>query len=257
MRRRWKHLGSTTALLLGLIVIPVAIRQFWPVCASLVARRQTDRARYRDVRFHNPTHGIDLAGMLFVPEGEGPFPAAVIIHGSGTSKRDNAWYLTLVAYLQQNGIVVLLPDKRGSEQSQGNWRTASFDDLAGDTVAAIDYLKTQDELAITRIGIVGMSQGGHIAPLVADRSPDVSYVVNVVGSAVPMREAILYEENHNLRQLGLLPGVSNAVSHLSSTYLVHVSQKDFWNAIGEYDPLPYWRRVEVPASRFTAVTIRT
>ena len=71
--------------------------------------------------------------MLFLPEGNGPFPAAVIIHGSGTSDRDNLWPLTLTQYLRESGIAVLLPDKRGSEKSEGDWRTSSFQDLAGDT----------------------------------------------------------------------------------------------------------------------------
>jgi dienelactone hydrolase len=247
MRWRWKYLGLVVAVLLGLIVVPVAVRQLRPVAHRSLQGVSLVETRYRDVRFHNSKHGLDLTGMLFVPEGDGPFPAAVIIHGSGTSKRDNSWYLTLASYLQRNGVVVLLPDKRGSEQSSGNWRTASFDDLAGDTVAAIDFLKTRSDMQISRIGIVGMSQGGHIAPLVADRSPDVEFVVNVVGSVVPMRDALLYEENHNLRQLGLLPGISNAVAYLSTAYLVNVSQKEFWTAIDGYDPLPYWRTLEVPA----------
>ncbi|MGD9723461.1 MAG: alpha/beta hydrolase family protein [Pirellulales bacterium] len=202
---------------------------------------------YREVRFHNSGQGIELAGMLLVPEGDGPFPAAVIIHGSGTSQRDNTWYLTLSGYLQQNGIVVLLPDKRGSEQSKGDWRTASFPDLAGDAAAAVEFLEQQDQVAITQTGVIGMSQGGHIAPLVPDRSDKVAFVVSVVGGAVPMRQALLYEENHNLRQLGLLPGVSNAVAYLSAWHLVHVKQKEFWDAISGYDPLPYWRKIEVPA----------
>jgi dienelactone hydrolase len=142
---------------------------------------------------------------------------------------------------------VLLPDKRGSEQSRGNWRTASLDELATDTVAAIRYLRHQDHVPISRIGIVGMSQGGHIAPLVASKSSEVAFVVNVVGSATPLRNGLVYEENHNLRELGFLPGVSNVVARLSTTYLVRVGQKDFWNAIGDLDPIAHWQTLTVPA----------
>ncbi len=247
MRKRWKVIAVSLAVFLGLLVLPVAVRQLWPVARRPLHGVTLSATRYRDVTFRNPTQDIELAGMLLVPEGDGPFPAAVIIHGSGTSKRDNAWYLTLATYLQQQGIVVLLPDKRGSEQSQGDWRTASFEDLAGDALAAVDFLKTQEDVAVSQIGIIGMSQGGHIAPLAADRSRDVAFVVNVVGGAVPMRQALFYEENHNLRQLGLLPGISNAVAYLSTAHLVHVSQKEFWDAIGDFDPLPYWRKLEAPA----------
>jgi dienelactone hydrolase len=247
MRRKRKTIAVLAAALLGVLVAPVIVRAFRPVTHRPLEGVRLADTSYREVRFRNASQNIELAGLLLAPQGEGPFPAVVIIHGSGTSQRDNPWYLTLCAYLQHNGVLVLLPDKRGSEQSQGTWRTSSFEDLAGDTVAAVEFLKQQDEVPLSKIGIIGMSQGGHIAPLVAERSSDVAFVINVVGGAVPMRQALVYEENHNLRQLGLLPGISNVVAHLSTTYLVHVKQKEFWDAISGYDPLPHWRKLKVPA----------
>ena len=202
---------------------------------------------HQDVTFTNPMQDINLAGMLFLPEGEGPFPAVVVIHGAGTSRRNNTWYLTFVSYLQEHGIAVLLPDKRGSESSEGDWHTSSFQDLATDTLAAISYLKTQHPNTISDIGILGASQGGQIAPIVASQSDDVSFVINVVGSAVPFREALLYEENNNLREMGFLPGLSNAIAYPSTFYIRNVAQRDFWDAVGDWDPLPYWRDVNVPA----------
>lgn len=201
---------------------------------------------YQEISFQNRTHNLTLAGLLFVPEGKGPFPAVVIIHGSGTSRRDNRWYLTLVHHLQRNGIVVLLPDKRGSEKSQGNWRTSSFKDLATDTIAAIDYLKAQDDVIVSHIGVIGLSQGGWIAPIVATKSSDVTFIVNVVGTSVTAHQQLIYEENHNLRQMGFPPGISNALSYVSTFILRRFSQKDFWNAVGDFDPLPYWQDVSVP-----------
>ena len=186
-----------------------------------------------------------LGGMLFVPEGTGPFPAAVIIHGSGPSHRDSGWYLTLARYLQENGIVVLLPDKRGSERSEGDWRTASIEDLATDTVAAIDFLKGQNELSISGIGVIGLSQGGLIAPVVADRTSDVAWLVNIVGAAVPMHDLLVYEEKHNLRQLGVLPGLSDLLAYPAAWSIIEFRQKAFWAAIGNFDPVPYWRRLSV------------
>ncbi|REK09038.1 MAG: alpha/beta fold hydrolase [Planctomycetota bacterium] len=248
MRKKWKIVALLAAVILAVLVVPVVVRQVRPLERRQLEGVELSEVSYREVRFRNEAEGLDLAGMLLVPEGEGPFPAAVIIHGSGTSRRDNPWYLTLGQHLQQRGIVVLLPDKRGSEQSQGDWRTSSFEQLAGDALAAVDFLKQQDEVALSQIGIVGMSQGGHIAPLAAERAKeDVAFVVNVVGGAVPMRQALLYEEDHNLRQMGVVPGVSKAVAYLSTTYLVHVGQSEFWEAIGNYDPLPHWRRLDVPA----------
>ena len=87
---------------------------------------------YSEISFENTHEDVQLAGMLFLPEGDGPFPTAVFIHGSGPSARNSAWYLGIAKYLQANGVAVLLPDKRGCEKSGGNWRGASIEDLATD-----------------------------------------------------------------------------------------------------------------------------
>jgi len=155
--------------------------------------------------------------------------------------------LTLTQHLQQNGVVVLLPDKRGSEKSEGNWRTSSFEDLSTDTLAAIEFLKTQQDVPLTNVGIVGMSQGGWIAPIVASESSDVGFVVSMVGSAVTPAEQLVYEENHNLRQMGFLPGVSNVIALASTAYIRNVAQAEFWDRVANYDPVPYWQEVNVPA----------
>jgi dienelactone hydrolase len=203
--------------------------------------------RYQEVSFPNPIANITLAGMLFTPEGEGPFPAAVMIHGSGTSTRDNAWYLTPVKHLYENGIAVLLPDKRGSVKSEGDWRLSSYEDLATDTVAAIDFLTEQDNVRVSYIGIIGMSQGGHLSPVVATQSEDVSFVINVVGTTLTAYRVLRYEENRNLHEMGVIPGLSNVISFFSTYHLRTVRQKDFWDAVGNFDPAPYWRRLSVPA----------
>jgi dienelactone hydrolase len=234
-------------VVLAMVFGPVIIKQLMPA-----ERRQYDyvslaETSYSEIGFHNSRQDIALAGMLFVPRGEGPFPAVVVIHGSGTSRRDNGWYLTLTDYLQKNGIVVLLPDKRGSEKSAGDWRSADFHDLATDTLAAIDYLRAQDHVAISDVGIVGMSQGGWIAPLVASESDDVAFLVSLAGSTVTPAEQLQYEENLNLRQIGFLPIISNTLAAVSTAYIKHVSQSAFWDAVGDYDPLPLWRKLDIDA----------
>lgn len=234
------------SLLVAVILGPVILTQSIPPQPRKYQGVRLNEMVYQEIFFKNEAQSLELAGMMFVPEGGLPYPAVVIIHGSGTSSRDNRWYLTLTRHLQKNGIGVLLPDKRGSEKSQGSWRDASFEDLATDTIAAIEYLKRQPNVNGSQIGIVGMSQGGWIAPLVASKSSDISFVVNMVGTPVTTHEQLIYEENHNLRQMGFLPGVSNMISHISTFILRKFSQKDFWNAIGNYDPIPYWQRVKVP-----------
>ena len=141
---------------------------------------------------------------------------------------------------------MLLPDKRGSQRSGGAWHSASFEDLAGDTAAAIAFLRNQREVPIAKIGVIGMSQGGKIAPIVASTVPEVDFVVNMVGGASPIRDELNYEENHNLRQMGFLPGISNAIAALSTRYIVNVGQREFWSSIGDFDPLPYWNQLTIP-----------
>jgi len=235
--------------LLGVVLIiagPMLVARFTQKAPREFSGVKLEETRYREITFVNHEAGLELGGMLFVPEGVGPFPAAVIIHGSGSSRRNNRWYLTLTRYLQENGIAVLLPDKRGSERSKGNWRTASFENLATDTIAAISFLKGQGGFAVSKIGVVGLSQGGHIAPIVATKSADVAFVVDIVGSSLPMHDLLLYEESNNLREMGILPGISNLLAGVSTLYLRRFGQRDFWDAVGNFDPLPYWRTTTQP-----------
>ena len=242
--KKYMRVAVFPAILI-LFIAPVLISQLTESEGRRFHGVKLEDTRYVEISFQNTAQEIGLGGMLFVPQGDGPFPAVVVIHGSGTSHRDNGWYLTLTQYLQENGIVVLLPDKRGSEKSEGAWRTASFDDLATDTWAAIQFLKDQGQVALSHIGIVGMSQGGWIAPVVAGKSSDVAFLINVVGASVSSHEQLLYEENQNLREIGFLPGFSNLVAYLSTSYLKNIGQRDFWDAIGDFDPLPYWETLAI------------
>lgn len=231
----------------AVVVIPPAVGLAFPEDSRRFEAVELEETTYVEVSFQNRRQNIGLAGMLFKPAGEGPFPAAVIIQGSGTSRRGNGWYLTVADHLQKHGIVVLLPDKRGSEHSEGDWRSASFEDLATDAQAALSFLTSQDEVEISTMGVVGMSQGGRIAPLVADENTNVSWLVGVAGGAVPAFEALRYEETHNLREMGFLPGVSDVLAYPSTWVLITVTASDFWKAVGNFDPTPYWASVSQPA----------
>lgn len=233
---------------LALVLGPVVVRQIAGGEPDRTYRRPDLASMdYTEVTFRNEAQGLTLAGMLFIPDGEGPFPAVAIIHGASTSVRDNSWYLTLVEYLQANGVVVLLPDKRGSEKSEGNWRTSSYEDLATDTVAAVEFLRTQEMVEVTKVGIIGMSQGGQISPYVVHLSPDIEFLVDVVGTSLNNYDVLHYEETNNLREMGFLPGVSDLIAYPSTWVLRNFTQKEFWDAVGNFDALPYWEELSVPA----------
>lgn len=199
------------------------------------------QAKYTEVAFRNGD--LSLAGMLFVPTGDGPFPAAVVIHGSGTSQRDNRWYLTVARHLQENGVAVLLPDKRGSEKSQGDWTQASFVDLAGDALAAVAFVKDQKQFACSGVGLIGMSQGGWIAPIAAATESAVSFVVTMSGAAVTTDEQLLFEEINNIAGFGTYHFIARLVAPLT---VKKIARSAFWGKIAGFDPLPHWRRVNVP-----------
>jgi len=229
--------------LLALLFVPVLVKQLAPVESRQFKRVELAETRHFEISFQNRLQNLALGGLLFVPEGDGPFPAAVVIHGSGTSHRENGWYLTLTKHLQNKGIVVLLPDKRGSEKSEGDWRTSSFEDLATDTLAAIEHLREQESVPISGIGVIGMSQGGWIAPLVASQEDELSFLVSMVGPMVTPREQLLYEENYNIRQLGFLPGISNVLAYVGSANVRYLAQPELYKLIVDFDPLPYWRDI--------------
>lgn len=238
---------SLTIALLASLVLPVLVTQLIPDQRRGFTWVELDGLEYEEVAFRNPDAGLALSGLLFVPEGDGPFPAAVIIHGSGTSRRDNGWYLTLVEHLRRSGILVLLPDKRGSEASEGDWRTSSYEELATDTHGAVDYLRSEFAERISSVGVIGMSEGGRIAPIVATRDHRLAFVVNMVGGTLPAHDALLYEETHNIRQFGVLPGFAHLLAYVGRWSLISHRQKRFWDAVGNLDPLPYWREVSAPA----------
>ena len=238
---------STKIKVIGIIMLALVVFLAIPFLtkpeprASLQGPSLSDM-EYTEIQFKNGD--LQLAGMLFVPEGEGPFPTAVVIHGSGTSRRDNKWYLSVTQHLLDNGIAVLLPDKRGSEQSEGQWQGASFDDLAGDALSAVEYLKTQDHFEYSSIGLLGMSQGGWIAPLAASKSDDLSFVVSMSGAFVTTDEQLLYEETNSIHNMGTYMFLAELVAPLTTK---NIQKMDFWLPLAGFDPLPYWEMVDVPA----------
>jgi dipeptidyl aminopeptidase/acylaminoacyl peptidase len=206
-----------------------------------------DDLDFREVSFHNREEGLLLGGLLFLPSHRQEIPAVVMIHGSGTSRRNNPWYLSVAGYLQSRGVAVLLPDKRGSESSEGDWRTAGFAQLAADAIAGVNFLKEQGGGIISKFGLIGMSQGGQIAPIAATLSEELDFVISLSGSAVPLRSQLVYEENHNLREFGVPPLLSNLLAYPATWSILYLRQRDFWSTIGNPDAIPYWNQLDVPA----------
>ena len=142
-----------------------------------------------EVTYENPTDGTRFAGTLTVPEGEGPFPAALMITGSGAQNRDEAImghrpFLVIADYLTRHGVAVLRVDDRGVGGSSGNVMQATIADNAGDARAGVSFLATHPKVDAERIGLIGHSEGGWVAPAAAARSDEVAFIVTLAGPAV-------------------------------------------------------------------------
>jgi pimeloyl-ACP methyl ester carboxylesterase len=144
-------------------------------------------------RFDNPAApGVQLAGTLTMPSGAGPFPAVVLIAGSGRQTRDEVVdahqiFLVLADRLARRGLAVLRYDKRGVGDSSGDYRAATSADFASDTEAALTWLRGRREIDARRIGLIGHSEGAEIAPMVAARDRRVAFIVMLAAPGVPGR----------------------------------------------------------------------
>ena len=160
-----------------------------------------------DVRYANPEAGIELAGTLTLPEGEGPFPAVALITGSGAQDRDQALmghrpFLVLSDHLTRAGIAVLRSDDRGVGESGGDFDTATSWDFAGDAHAAVTYLRSRPEVDPEAVGLVGHSEGGLIAPMVAVEWGGVDFLVLLAGPALPGTEILRMQAEAIARAMG-------------------------------------------------------
>lgn len=134
------------------------------------------------VSFENRLDKITLAGTLTIPESGGPFPAVLLLAGSGPNDRDQLiWghriFLVLADYLTRQGIAVLRYDDRGVGRSTGDYDKGTFNDFKKDALAGVEYLKTRQEIDAKKIGLVGHSEGAVIGPLAAGESSDVAFMV--------------------------------------------------------------------------------
>ena len=147
----------------------------------------------KDVFFTNSiANNIKLAGTLTLPNNVSKPPVAILISGSGPQNRDEEIkmlnhrpFLVISDYLTRNGIAVLRYDDRGVAKSEGSHNSATSLDFATDTQAAIDYLKTRsDVIDIHKIGLIGHSEGGLIAPMVAASNKDVAFIALLAGPGI-------------------------------------------------------------------------
>lgn len=163
----------------------------------------------------NPTFGQDFSVVetsfkndsltlfadIYTPNKTEKKVGIALIQGSGNSDRTNLWSKAFAEFLAENGYYVLLPDKRGCGKSEGSWKNASFVDLSTDAIKSAHHLKNLMKLDV--VGIMGLSQGGFVAPIAACKDTTIKFVIDIVGAAVTLEEQIIHEVTNTAIKEGL------------------------------------------------------
>jgi len=184
------------------------------------------------VSFENRLDKVTLAGTLTLPESPGPYPAVLLLSGSGGSDRDQLiWghrtFLVLADYLTRQGIAVLRYDDRGVGRSTGNYDTSTFDDFKRDALAGVGYLKNRPEIDVKKIGFIGHSEGAVIGPLAASESSDVAFTVLMAAPGLSDFDGLLKQFTDGYR--------ANGASEKAIAFKSSILRKIFYTIRQEYD----------------------
>jgi fermentation-respiration switch protein FrsA (DUF1100 family) len=213
-----------------------------------------------DVTFAGPG-GISLAGTLTTPQGTGPFPAVVLVQGSGGHDRDETVlehkpFLVLADALTRRGIAVLRADKRGVGKSTGVYDTATSEDFAADTEASISYLRTIKTVDPKKIGLVGHSEGGLIAPMVAAKDSSVAFIVLMAGTGLKGEDILLMQARLIGQAMGIAPAALVKASLLNQQIFDAVrAAKDTQDAQAKAQALQEAAGIPADRAAATAATV--
>ena len=172
--------------------------------------------REEEVTYRNERAGIAFAGTLTLPVSGAPFPAAILLTGSGPQDRDETIaghkpFLVLADYLTRRGIAVLRSDDRGVGGSQAGSADDTSADFATDALAAAEYLQGRADIDDERIGLIGHSEGGLVAAIAAAESADLAFVVMLAGTGTTGDEVLHAQTEFMLRQSGASDAVIAAL----------------------------------------------
>lgn len=204
-----KRIAVIIGIFLGVSVIVLSV--FFTYKTS-IDRPQEPSKPYsyytEEITFKNNDSHVTLAGTLTLPSASGNYPAVILISGSGAQNRDEEIsghkpFLIISDHLTKHGIAVLRYDERGVGESTGNFKTATTADFASDVASAIEFLKTRKEIDKDKIGLIGHSEGGIVAPMVASNSKDVSFIVLLAGPGIEVMKILLMQQELIARADGI------------------------------------------------------
>ncbi|MCL3779592.1 alpha/beta fold hydrolase [Prolixibacteraceae bacterium JC049] len=200
---KWIQMGKTFPLIMGPL--------------KELKRPQMPKAPFaynvKEVTYTNPDKSITFGATLTTPKGEGKFPAVIMITGSGQQDRDETVFghkpfWVIADHLTEQGIAVLRVDDRGIGKTTGKetLATATSSDFAKDVIAGLEFLKQQPTIDAKNIGLIGHSEGGMIAAIVAKQRKDIAFVVSMAGPGIKGKEILIKQFRKNYSQV--LPAAS-------------------------------------------------
>ncbi len=255
------------------LVLPLSLSRHKPV-KKKPPRPQEPKPpwpyRTEEIRFFNPHDSIMLAGTLTLPATEGPFPAIVLISGSGPQNRNEEIaghkpFLVLADHLTRQGFAVLRYDDRGTAASGGTFVRSLTTDFARDAAAALDYLHTRSDINPQQTGLLGHSEGGLVAIMLAAQRPDVAFLVLLAAPAVPGDQLLLAQQGAIYRQSGMSEAAWQQIRAFNKGAFelvkttpdsARLSSKLYEYFITQLDSNPLLNMSGMPAEEFVSLQIR-
>ncbi len=190
-----------------------------------------------NITFKNKEAGITLAGTLTMPNGKGKFPAVILVTGSGPQDRDETLmghkpFLLIADYLTKNGYAVLRYDDRGVAASEGDFDNATTSDFASDTKAAINYLEKLKNIDSKKMGIVGHSEGGTVAQIVAANNKKIAFIISLAGPGIANDKLMIKQKIDIERAMGV-PELSLKINERVFGKMYEILKKDISNQEAE------------------------
>jgi hypothetical protein len=214
--------------------LPLDMKRIEKVSDVALKRPQTPQKPYPydevEVTYQNQQDKITLAATLTVPRGAGPFPAVVLITGSGLQDRNETLlghqpFLVLADYLTRRGIAVLRDDDRGVGGTSKGAANDTSENYMGDALAGVEFLKTRKEINPKRIGLIGHSEGGMIAPMAAVRSNDVAFIVLMAGPGL-VGDKLLLMQNGLISAAECDKEVKASITQVERLFVIAKDEKD-------------------------------
>jgi uncharacterized protein len=185
-----------------------------------------------DVTYENKDAGLTLAGTFTYPENAINLPAVILISGSGPQNRNEELlghkpFLVLADHLTRNGIAVLRFDDRGIGGSTGDFSKATTKDFVTDAIAGVEYLKSRKEVDKNKIGLIGHSEGGLIAPLAAVQDDNIDFIVLMAGPGMSGKEILRLQTALIMRVNGAdEESIKSEVETSMEVYDIVINMKD-------------------------------